>query len=173
MMDTGLVLLVPEVEPIVSTYRSAHDTSAAAGLPAHITVLYPFRPFEQIDEAFMARIAEVLADSNEIDISFRRQSRFPGVLWLAPEPAEAIIELTEKLVSHFPEYPPYGGVYETITPHLTVATGEDDLLEDLADDITEALRTPVTARIRSCVLYAYDTERWLEKRSFPFGGQTS
>jgi hypothetical protein len=35
---------VPAAEPVVSTWRERFDGSAAQGMPAHITALYPFLP---------------------------------------------------------------------------------------------------------------------------------
>ncbi len=33
---------VPAVEPLVARYRDRFDAAAGGGVPAHITVLYPF-----------------------------------------------------------------------------------------------------------------------------------
>jgi len=46
---------------------------------------------------------------------------FPGALYLAPTPAEPFVALTAALARRFPEYPPYGGQFRNIVPHLTVA----------------------------------------------------
>ena len=47
---------------------------------------------------------------------------FPdGVLYLAPEPAEPFGALTEAFAAAWPEYPPYGGSFTDVVPHLTVA----------------------------------------------------
>ena len=172
-MDTALVLPVPEAEPIVSRLRAEHDRSAAAGMPAHITVLYPFRAFEEMDEACLFAVEDIFADQEPIDITFRGHSSFPGVLWLKPEPAESVIRLTEAVVAKFPECPPYGGAFDTITPHLTVAEGGADVLKAAAAEMDTALRQPLKARVGQCVLFAYDQGRWQEKQSFPFRGRKS
>ena len=44
MPETALVVEVPEAEPLVSQWRAQHDWSAQRGVPAHITILYPFAP---------------------------------------------------------------------------------------------------------------------------------
>ncbi len=172
-MDTVLVLPIPEAEPIVSQLRAAHDSSAAAGMPAHVTLLYPFRSYEEIDAACLSKIEEIVSDADPLDITFRGHSRFPAVLWLAPEPVEPIVRLTEIFMSRFPEHPPYGGAFDTITPHLTVAEGDAEVLEAAAGEMTEALREPLKARVEKCVLFAYERNRWREKQSFPFGGGKS
>ena len=42
--ESGLVLMVPEAESVVRKLRYRFDPAAAAGVGAHITVLYPFVP---------------------------------------------------------------------------------------------------------------------------------
>ena len=40
---TALVILVPESESLVEAFRQRYDPVAAAGMPTHITLLYPFK----------------------------------------------------------------------------------------------------------------------------------
>lgn len=51
------------------------------------------------------------------------------MLWLAPEPAEPFRALTEAVVEAFPGFPPYGGAFAEVVPHLTV--GDTGTPEDL------------------------------------------
>jgi hypothetical protein len=48
--ESALVVLVPEAEPLVKAFRDRYDPSAVAGVPAHITLVYPFRPPSEIDQ---------------------------------------------------------------------------------------------------------------------------
>jgi hypothetical protein len=43
------------------------------------------------------------------------------VLWLDPNPAEPFRGLTAAVGAAFPECPPYGGAFDEVVPHLTVA----------------------------------------------------
>jgi hypothetical protein len=40
---TALIILVPEAEAFVKEFRDKYDPSAAEGMPAHITVLFPLK----------------------------------------------------------------------------------------------------------------------------------
>lgn len=40
--QSALVVLVPEAEELVAPFRAAYDAAAAAGMPAHVTILFPF-----------------------------------------------------------------------------------------------------------------------------------
>ena len=42
--DSALLVDVAEAEPVVGHLRLVHDAVAAHGIPAHVTVLYPFVP---------------------------------------------------------------------------------------------------------------------------------
>ena len=48
----------------------------------------------------------------------------PGVVYLAPKPAALFIAFTQAVVERWPDHQPYGGAYEEIIPHLTVAYRE-------------------------------------------------
>lgn len=48
---SGLMIEVPEAEPAVRHHREHFDASTPLGVPAHITVLFPFMPPETIDTA--------------------------------------------------------------------------------------------------------------------------
>jgi hypothetical protein len=41
---SAAVLLVPEAEPVVGVTRARYDRSGRWGVPAHVTVLFPFVP---------------------------------------------------------------------------------------------------------------------------------
>jgi hypothetical protein len=40
--ESALVVLVPEAEAATKPFRDQYDPAAAARVPAHITLLYPF-----------------------------------------------------------------------------------------------------------------------------------
>jgi 2'-5' RNA ligase len=112
-------------------------------LPPHVTVLIP-APGD------VEAIAQVLAPFDAFDVVFPRLDRFPGTLWLAPEPAEPFVAMTEAMVARFPEWQPYRGVFKSIIPHLTVA-------QDRLDDVAELLEPllPLHSRAESVVLYEH------------------
>jgi len=169
-METALVLRVPEAEGLVSTWRLKYDPSAVHGMPAHITVLFPFRPLDSIDEACVARLGSIFAASGPLRLTLSHTARFPGALWLAPEPAEPIARLTNTLAAAFPDCPPYGGAFPDPIPHLTVAIGEEPLLEGIASQLAGALAAPIRSHVTECTLFARQPEGWREARRFPLSG---
>ena len=60
---SGLIIEVPEAEPAVRWHRERLDANAPLGIPAHITVLFPFMPPEMIDAAARTRLEGLFATS--------------------------------------------------------------------------------------------------------------
>jgi 2'-5' RNA ligase len=125
-------------------------------LPPHVTVLYP-APDD------VAAITEVLAPFDRFEVTFARLDRFPGVLWLAPEPAEPFVAMTEAMLARFPGHPPYGGVFRSIVPHLTVA---QEQLDETAELVAPLL--PLRSHAETVVLYRETPQpgRWVEAATF-------
>lgn len=117
-----MIVPVPEAEPLVGRWRAEHDHSAINGAPAHITLLTPFVPVEDFDQA-LDRLESVLSRVGRSTFCLGHVGVFPHVSWLAPEPASLFRELTELLVETFPNCTPYGGVHRHVVPHLTVLDG--------------------------------------------------
>ena len=100
-------------------------------------------------------------------LELRELRRFPGALYLAPEPAAPFARPTAALVRRFPGYPPYGDRSLTVIPHLTVAQGDDELLDRAAAELTYAL--PLRAVIRETLLLEHDGARWQARERFHLG----
>jgi len=162
---------VPDAEPFVGDLRAAHDPSAAEGAPAHVTLLFPFRPVARLDDAALACVQAIAASAAPFDFTLACISRFDGTLYLAPEPATPFIALTRALVAAFPEHPPYGGVHTDIVPHLTVARGDAATLDRAASALDAAWpHGGIAARAAEILLIANDTGRWRTRHRFALSG---
>jgi len=121
MTETGLIVPVPEAEPVVGRHRAALDPITAWGIPAHITVLYPFLPPEQIDDEVLGVLRGLFAATPAFEAALTRVAWFGSeVMWLAPHPEERFRGLTRAVFDRFPSAPPYGGAFADVVPHLTV-----------------------------------------------------
>jgi hypothetical protein len=167
--ETGLILHVPEAEPVVGRWRSEHDSSAPFGVPAHVTVLYPWIPFDQLTEADRSAVAGVVAGMRPLELTFASLGRFPGVLWLDPRPAEPIRALIRAVARRWPDYQPYGGEYgDEPVPHLTISDTKDlDELGHIVADVESAL--PLRSRVAELSLLVRRADYWELEQMFPFG----
>lgn len=164
---SALVVPVPDADRAISAWREKFDRSAALGMPTHITLLYPFAPADGLSEGVIASLKEWAANAPSFDVTFRRTAQFPRVLYLEPEPGDALVALTHTLVERWPESPPYGGAFEQVIPHLTVAVDADEVvLREVGDALRQQL--PFTARISEGQLYTFDAGRWSMLERLPF-----
>ena len=170
---SGIVVPMPELEPLVGAHRRAWDPVAALGAGAHVTVLFPFAAPDAIDDAGLARIERALVGSAPFPVSFDAVREFPDhVLYLAPEPASRFRALTETLAAAFPEYPPYRGRFAEIIPHLTVTHRPDAPVDDIAAAVRRGL--PVAAAATRVEVWEEGAdERWSTRASFPLNGVRS
>ncbi|MER5202472.1 2'-5' RNA ligase family protein [Streptomyces sp. NPDC002825] len=167
--QTGLIVRIPEAEPSVDGWRERFDPSAQAGVPAHVTVLFPFLDESRIDAHVHSALADVLGKHQAFDLRFERCGRLPGgVLHLVPEPDTQLRQLTEAIADRWPEAPPYGGRFTEIVPHLTIAQGQEDaVLEEIEAHLSG--RLPFTSHVASVQLIVHDGAKWQERASFALG----
>jgi hypothetical protein len=157
---TALIVPVPEAEPAVGALRLRHDSSAALGVPAHVTVLVPFADPEDVDEEALAAL---LSRFRAFDFVLDRVERWEeGIVWLHPEPSAPFVDLTAAVWQRWPEYPPYEGAHDEPIPHLTVSLTPIDVQVQL----------PIACRAHE-VLLIEESEtdgRWSVRRRFPLQG---
>jgi len=152
--QTALIVPVPEAEPVVGRLRATLDAAAAKGVPAHVTVLFPFLPPAAIDAGVLATLRETFAAQEPFDVTFSGVRWFDDrVAWLAPEPDQAFQQLTAEVFRRFPQNPPYGGKHDALHPHLTLGHDQPlDVLTQAASEVSAAL--PMTAGVRTVHLIA-------------------
>ena len=164
MADAALVVPVPAAEPVIGQLRRRLTRSGAAGMPPHLTLLYPFTAGRERE------VEEVLAPFRAFDYVLPSAAVFgePPVLYLEPDPAAPFLALIEALLAAFPEFPPYGGVQLYPEPHVTIAQGDESAFAAIRAEVEPLL--PVSARADEVVLFEHDAERgWRPRRRFALG----
>jgi hypothetical protein len=170
---SAVILPVPEAETLVGAWRRHWDPMANLGVPAHITLLYPFLPVDRIGEGEVTRLRDWFSLIPDTEIVFPRTGRFDRVLYLAPEPEDFLRSLTLGLWSMYPETPPYGGLHQDIIPHLTaVHTGDESVLNRAERELSRQLPIGFWAKEAWLLVEAPDGHWHLHKR-FGFGGRRS
>jgi 2'-5' RNA ligase len=172
--ETAVLVLVPEADGAVGKHRERLDMAASWGVPAHLSIVYPFVPPADVDERVLTELAHAVGTVPAFDCEFPRPDWFGvDVLWLAPEPDAPFRDLTRAVVAAFPAHLPYGGVHGDPVPHLTV--GELRLgstAELTAAESAVRAHLPIRARVDRVVLLAGRPERasWQQVAEFPLGG---
>lgn len=148
---SAVVVPVPEAEPRVGALRAELDPSAALGVPAHVTIMFPFLPPAGIDDGVLAALGEVFAAAPAFEAGFSTVSWFEDAVWWAPEPAAPFVALTHAVSARF-GMKPYEGVHgDDVVPHLTI--GHRAPLDRMRAAETEvASGSPVRTTVRSALL---------------------
>jgi len=164
---TALVALIPAAESVVGRWRADLDPSARRGMPAHVTVLYPWIPLDELTPADEADLAAIIKAVPSFNVSLTDIQRFPQTLWLAPYPTDPFVRLTMAVEKRWPAYEPYSGRFQNVEPHLSIGDAVDpDALGHVVADV--APRLPIDARITEIALMAQDEDgHWYLRRAYP------
>jgi hypothetical protein len=126
-------LVVPITLPAaLAAVRDASDPMAARGVPAHVTILFPFLAASSLG----ASDHDILADIARLHAAF--VARFDQVeqreqlVWLLPADQSPFLDLTAAIVERWPDQPPYGGVHAALIAHLTLVETADPGVRDAA-----------------------------------------
>jgi 2'-5' RNA ligase len=163
-------IIVPVHVPVaVNRLRDRMDPSAAQGVPAHVTLIYPFMPAEMLNDAVRRRVEQILAREPAFPFTLGEVRRWPNVVYLVPDPAEPFRRLTGALAEEFPEYPPYEGVHPDVVPHLTVAQDVPDDYYAAAEHALPGL-LPIRDVAREAWLIGHTPDQpWHTLWRLPFG----
>lgn len=171
-MDSSIDILLPELDDVIGPWW--RETPAAAdGMPPHITLLWPWKPSAAISEEDYAIIETIAASTPVARVALTEINRFPGVLWLRPEPADSLLALMRNLWAAFPDSSPYRGTLaDEPVAHVTVAKAPDGELDALAQEILDHIgpRLPLEVLIREVTVSvegASPDGRWEPVRRFP------
>jgi hypothetical protein len=175
--ETALLLPVPAAEPCVGKHRARLDAAAMDGVPAHITVLYPFLPPAGIDETLLASLSRLFARLAAFGFTLDKVGWFgEEVVWLGPRDAAPFSALTDLVFTAFPSCPPYGGRHPEVIPHLTIGhVGGPQPLRAAAESVRPCL--PIEAIAADVILMAGPRPgnpgtrpgQWRIIATFPFG----
>lgn len=159
-VQSAVLIPVPEADSVVGRWRFEHDPVAAAGVPAHVTLVVPWLPPAEITDRDLAELDQELADVAAFDFVLTRVDWFGRrVLWVAPEPSEPFLKLTHRLADRF-HTPPWDDEFDEVIPHLTVAHHSDGVeLVPIAADV--ATRLPLRCRAEQVwVMVGGPGSRW-------------
>ena len=164
---SAVIVRVP-VPPGIERLRTRWDRAASLGVPAHVTVLFPFLAPGDLVPAARRELAAIAAATDPFEVSFTRVDRFPTVVYLAPEPDTPFARLTAEIAARYPDHPPYGGAFEEVVPHLTVAESATAPLDQIA--LAAAEHLPIRHRVTMLEVLVEGVEgRWHGRWRLPLG----
>lgn len=169
-MSSTLLVSIPEAEPVTARYWPAWEPPKPRGVPAHVSVLFPFLRRRELTTEAIALIGEAAGGVDPFDVAFARTGRFEWTVFLVPEPAAPFSELAQRLVERFPTAKPYRGFHgDVLNPHLTVLTCADAEALDRAEaEVRKSL--PLRSRVQELWLLVEDDHGgWKRWHTFSLG----
>ena len=124
-----------------------HDPSAAAGIPPHITLMFPFTQAADLSTYIIETLEELIGQTRAFDFSLTGVAQFEqGVVYLKPEPAAPFADLTREIGRQF-GIKPFGGQFgENPVTYLTVAILDSPLKRQ---DLVTRLGPELPIRLRA------------------------
>lgn len=80
--QTGLVFLAPAADPVLSIVASTYPHLVRPGLPAHITVRYPWIPIDRVGDDALRLCAELAAATPRTQLTLTDIGGRPGFVYL-------------------------------------------------------------------------------------------
>jgi 2'-5' RNA ligase len=164
----GVVVALP---PALEALRRRNNPEAAAGIPAHMTLLFPFADPAAIDEPVRQLVAATVARHPACRVTLDGPRIWPDTIYAGVDPAEPLTALQAALAAAFPTLPVYGGGFDFV-PHVTVSprAGIDDA-RVIADPAWAEL--PITMTVTEVDLFVRgDDARWRSRHRFPLHKRT-
>jgi 2'-5' RNA ligase len=168
-LTTAIVIAAPhEVLATAVPIMLRYSPNNLIRFRPHITLMFPFVPFYQADEA-CDRLYSVCEKIAPFDVTLDGYGEFPGVIYMKPVNADAIRAVFRKLYNAFPEYPPYEGQFgNDLKPHLTLVTFDPETHRPLMPHYE-----PITFRVDRLHMWygmRHADLPWLTHNVFPLGG---
>jgi hypothetical protein len=159
-----LVLEVPEADAVLG----GAGMGDMAGMPAHVTIVYPFVPAPLLRARDLARLAAIARSHRCVTTRFERIGRLPDSWHLEPDDAAPWRRLAHDVRRQWPGLP---RAHHDGPIHLTIAYLDDVAAPRTEPQVRERIGAllPLTAGPARMTLLELDRRRgWQVRARFPF-----
>ncbi len=161
--STALVVEVPEANAILVEAGMAD----MAGMPAHVTIAYPFVPAPLLRDRHLARLAAIARAQPLFTTRFERIGRLPDSWHLVPDDPAPWQRLAHDVRRQWPGLP--RGHHEGPI-HLTIAYLDNTAVPRIEPQVRKRVRAllPLTMDVAQLTLLEFDRRRgWQVQARFP------
>lgn len=175
--QSALILPVLPVDPLARPYRKQYTKDGAMGLPAHVTLLFPFFDQAAWTEERQSQLETAAAAIEPFEYQLIGLNRFAdkGVLYLEPDNQPALLNLIHTIAALFPQLPPYEGrvALAEIRPHVSIAAAETDAeLDTIEAEFRKAIEVSLPWTIKADQIWLVVTAggQWYRRVQIRLGG---
>ncbi|MGH3982995.1 MAG: hypothetical protein ACRDST_10020 [Pseudonocardiaceae bacterium] len=68
--QTGLVIPVPTADPLLTLVETRHPGTVRKGVPAHVSLLYPFVGAAELDDRVTRALSELFTEHERMPVEF-------------------------------------------------------------------------------------------------------
>jgi 2'-5' RNA ligase len=167
--EAALIVPVLEAEQYVSNFRMEYDPSASVGVPAHITINYPFTPEISNHLDYIAELSSIISGFTQFPFQLIEICTFPQAVYLSPQPTSPFIDIIQAISSGFPESQPYKDEFSQIVPHLTLAQVKENEIQSIEKMALNLLNPnlPISAKASEIWLIENFKGKWKRRMVFP------
>ncbi len=162
-MESAVIVPVLQADGLLRPWRPRWQPAAPVGIPAHVTLAYPFLPADELGTAALSGLSAVFGAQPPFSVSLGGVGRRPGIVYLEVDPAEQLVALAAQVHAAFPaSRSEWGGPERPLVPHVTALRSDDDEALDAAASAL-AVRLPLACRLAEVWLVQAtgDTRAWL------------
>jgi hypothetical protein len=164
---TGVVIPVPGADLLLARAATRSD-GVRQGVPAHVSLLYPFVPVAELHDNALSELGEVFERQAAVDVEFDRCHRRDNFVFLQPTPLQPVMDLADELRQRWPDVLPYDGLYgHQVEPHLTITLGADASQATAVEPLV-VTELPLAATLQEAWLVAARDGQWTLRERFPF-----
>ena len=133
-LETAIIIVgAHNVQAVAVPLTQRYSPNWMIVVPAHITLLYPFVPIDDLDSACQT-LRAIGTEIAPFEITMRGYGQFSRVTFMTPVDPAPIRAVFHRIFAAFPDYPPYRGEFgNDLHPHMTVAMFEDEGTQQQAD----------------------------------------
>jgi hypothetical protein len=121
--DASALIVRVHLPPALDALRRANVPDARLGVPAHLTLLYPFVPVGKLEPSLRRSIAAIVAHHVAFDYHLTGPKVWPDTIYAGVDSGRPFLEIHRELAAAFPDYPIYQARVGDLVPHVTVAEG--------------------------------------------------
>ncbi|MFD5886457.1 2'-5' RNA ligase family protein [Streptomyces sp. NPDC060334] len=162
---TAVVIVLPDATPLLDAAWRIDPTLVRPGMPAHVSLLYPFVPRSALTGQDEQRVRSLAAEFPATDLLLTEVVTAPGFVAVTVAELQPIVDAFR---TQWPGSRPYGGRFGARpAAHVTVAMGADD--PTTAAHVRTAVGglLPLRARAVAIQLVVLTEEGWQSQFTAP------
>ena len=174
-VKSAIVIPFLKVDDVVNDWRRLLDPAQLRGIPAHVTVLFPFVNPADLSVETLTVLKGYFSRVSTFTVTFDSTAWFEDrVVYLQPKPGHQFRTITKQLLQAFPSCLPYGGKFAEPIPHLTLGDGAPlESLQKAEGAVRDNLPIETEASEAWLMTGGMGPNSWSLRKSFQFGDQNA